>query len=452
LVGVFLSPVAALRLLESPGCPACRAGATAEERWVFAFVTEHYGAPATLAELGRALGFCPSHSRPLLARVEAPWVMRTAYAAVVAAALERLNGARAAPPPAACPLCRSRRTSEHATIAFLTEALARRPVSEAYRAAGGFCLPHAVIALGRARAAEALVVADTLIEALGAADGEATLVERLAGRDPDRAARRALRARLGPPPPACDAAHARQSATAALRARLRVAACPTCLAVGRAEQRYLAWLAREQRRDPGALAAEGLWLCATHLHDLLEEDAAAAGWVAALARFRVQGELWRLRAVLSRPDGHTPLGRLRAAARALVPSRSRAVAAAVAPVVRERPCAACHAARTTEEREAALVVAALHDGPLARRYERAHGLCARHVLALADSSRTSLPARVLDARLRLLAWELEEAGRKSGWSARHEPAGAERTAWCRAAALLDGRVFLGAPATPAARS
>jgi hypothetical protein len=55
----------------------------------------------------------------------------------------------------------------------------------------------------------------------------------------------------------------------------------------------------------------------------------------------------------------------------------------------------------------------------------------------------SLARRVLAARLAVLAWELEEAGRKERWDARHEPRGAEGTAWLRAAAQLDGRTFLG---------
>jgi hypothetical protein len=51
--------------------------------------------------------------------------------------------------------------------------------------------------------------------------------------------------------------------------------------------------------------------------------------------------------------------------------------------------------------------------------------------------------RVVLGHLEVVIAELDEASRKSAWSARHEASGPERTAWLRAAALLDGRVFLG---------
>jgi hypothetical protein len=59
---------------------------------------------------------------------------------------------------------------------------------------------------------------------------------------------------------------------------------------------------------------------------------------------------------------------------------------------------------------------------------------------------TTLPVEVLRARLELLRWELVEAHRRRGWRARHEPAGAEGSAWLRAPTLLAGDAYLGQPA------
>jgi hypothetical protein len=42
--------------------------------------------------------------------------------------------------------------------------------------------------------------------------------------------------------------------------------------------------------------------------------------------------------------------------------------------------------------------------------------------------------------------ELAEADRKQAWALRYQPTGPEADAWLRAAAIVDGRVFLGGPA------
>jgi len=95
-------------------------------------------------------------------------------------------------------------------------------------------------------------------------------------------------------------------------------------------------------------------------------------------------------------------------------------------------------------------MARLLDSAFVRRYEKRHGLCARHVLAMAAGPGRDLAARALEARLASLAWEIDEAARKRSWSFRHESAGDEETAWLRVAAQLDGRTFLGGPAAHAA--
>jgi hypothetical protein len=55
-----------------------------------------------------------------------------------------------------------------------------------------------------------------------------------------------------------------------------------------------------------------------------------------------------------------------------------------------------------------------------------------------------------DARLALLAWEVQETARKYAWAYRHEPTGPERHGWLRGLIQIDGRVFEGGPAPTAA--
>jgi hypothetical protein len=424
-----------LRLLEQPGCAACNAREFSDDRIVFAFVTEHYTDPLTLDELRASCGLCPAHTRRVLERTEAPYVLRAVGAEAVAGALERMRTGEGGGAVARCPLCRNRATSEESVLRLVVISLSAPAVTEAYRANGGLCLPHALAALGQARPDAAVTIGLALADVLRTTDGEASLIERLAGCDPDRAARARLRDRLPDLLPDRDAEAPPPRATlAALHARLTVAACPSCFVGGLMERRYLAWLATEHRANARGLSAEGVWLCPTHLHDVLADDPPSALWAASLMRFRLQDELGRLTVALAAAPRRL---------RALLEPRRFTLRQALTPVLRPRDCSACYAVAAAEQRETALLLAALGDAPTARRYEVSHGLCLRHLLALPLASRAGAPARVLEARLRVLGWELEEAGRKSGWSVRHEARGRETTAWRRAAAQLDGRVFLG---------
>jgi hypothetical protein len=80
------------------------------------------------------------------------------------------------------------------------------------------------------------------------------------------------------------------------------------------------------------------------------------------------------------------------------------------------------------------------------RYERSHGLCVHHSMQVADAQATRLVRRHLDGRLGILAWEVGETARKYAWAYRHEPHDHEQSAWLRALAQIDGRVFEGGPA------
>jgi hypothetical protein len=68
------------------------------------------------------------------------------------------------------------------------------------------------------------------------------------------------------------------------------------------------------------------------------------------------------------------------------------------------------------------------------------------VLDLWADARAAPARAVLLGRLDVLGWELAEADRKQAWALRYQPTGPEADAWLRAAAIVDGRVFLGGPA------
>jgi hypothetical protein len=405
-------------LLEEPGCPACRARDNADERLVFALVTEHYSDGATLDAMGASWGPCAVHLRQILDTSQAPYALRALYEAAVGRALAAPRGTTAL-----CPLCRESRRSEYSTLVAVTRALRAAPVSDAYAAGGGFCVAHAGTALTIAGRRSAHCILRTLLASLAHAADVATLVSSLAGTDPDAPRRRAARARLGsvkPPDPSAGTLER-------LQQRLTVPACPICLATGLSERSLLCWLVAQQRDNPHGLVAEALWLCRTHLSDLFAESPSTADWTAKLMRIHLAAELDDVEHALVR------------APRVFVNLRRQ-----LEPVTRQRPCFFCDALAGVETSEQALLAAALADGPTSRRYEMSHGICARHARVLPETAVSA--QRVLDARLRILLWELEEAGRKSAWPARSESPGPERGAWRRAAAQLDGRAFLGAPA------
>lgn len=458
----------ALRQLAQPGCPACRAAGAAEERFAHSFVVELYADFRFQDRLARSAGFCPRHTRRLLVRREAPWVMPAAYRPVVeeaAQGLARSHGRALAPAP--CPACERVAGAEQGAIRVLLWALTEAEIGEAYRRHGGLCLRHVVSALaevGDGVAAELLL--DVALERFGSPSAGPSLTD-LAGVDPDAplraGARRALAASAG--------AWRRRTTTGGLKARLRSGACAICLAAGVREVDYLGWLAVETHAGDDRAAGEGRWLCAEHLHDLALLDAQPA---AAVGRHQL-AELWhRLQRVRLQLDTVPPRGaglRLRAAVRAWHARRQASAADRLREALRQLAgsrrsaldalrellkcyrCTACRVGTEAEARERALLAAAIEEPSLRSCYRRSLGLCVRHAREVeAYGPRGAWVRETVVGRLRVLGWELEEASRKAAWAARHEPRGPEATAWLRAAGQLDGRVFLGGRPNRVARA
>jgi hypothetical protein len=69
------------------------------------------------------------------------------------------------------------------------------------------------------------------------------------------------------------------------------------------------------------------------------------------------------------------------------------------------------------------------------------------VLQATGAAAVPVLRRELRGHLRELEWEIAEASRKQRWDARHERPGPEQTAYPRLAALLNGRTFMGGPAS-----
>jgi hypothetical protein len=414
----------ALRALEDPGCPVCRVGAWTDERTIHALVTEHYTDGHVIAAVGDALGFCPAHVRRLARRLEAPYVLRLLYAEATRVALSRLRSPHALHRPAPCPVCESRGRSERATLRMLLHALARPSFAAAYSRHGGLCVPHAFAGLAEADPRRATTVIEALHGRLAHNTEHSQPLLDLAGEDTDRSARQWARTSLPPRPE-----NLALPTLAELQERLALATCPACLAGGWMERGYLAWLGAQFVNNPGGLGAEGIWLCPQHLWDLATGP---IGWAVEYHADRLKAEIDQRRGLIPSPVRGWLVWWLR---------DRRATRRVVAPLVRQRGCSACAAVETAERRELDLVVTGLTDQPTRAAYHESHGLCFRHAMARPCSTIHD----VLKARLGVLVWELDEGGRKSAWSTRHEAHGNEATAWLRAPVQLDGHAFLGAP-------
>ena len=402
---------------------------------------------------------CPNHTRRLLH--DAPYyIPSTVYRYVTATASARLFSRR---PPGRCPACLNAEWALGQVSSVILESLGVPRVTEAFRLAGGFCLPHLLDALPRLGTAEALVAVEVCLNASGE---QPPSVATEAGADRDAPLRGGLRERL-PLEPGGD-----ETTLGRLRARMEVDACPLCLAAAQAERCYLTWAIAKRAHEARELARDLVTLCPRHTHDLFELDREAGAWVVDLKR-----EFWlrELRALTARLHALPPASfgeRLRQiprmwhkirqsevrqirprsrwraikrTARELLHNQRRAREDAVRRLLVPRECPACRAVQAVERQQQALLGEALSDRETLTRYENSHGVCLYHLRSFGVVPE---PVSALAAtRLAVLNWELVETGRKRNWIYRHESGGSEASAWLRAPALLDGRTFLGGPAT-----
>lgn len=415
------------RLLREPGCPVCRCVAESERSFFSWFQIESFSAAEVQARLRAGMGMCPGHSRRLvddLGQGEGH-IMTTVMRHALAGARQVLGDGG---PPGPCPACEAVAFGAQRGRSVVLGGLSDPAHARLYSAHDGICLRHLLHAAEVADTSALRVLAERLAGSLEERDGSA-LVSVIAGADHDAGRREAWRERL--PAPTGDG-----STVARLCGQLESAACPVCLARGLADRRYVGWFVeRARERDPSLQTDPGQ-LCAPHLHDVAVVD--EAGAASAVQRQRVT-RLGQLRQLLDRLDESPP-----------PPRRGRRRGAEdVAPGADELKqgdhCPACHARDGVERSQIALVNAALALRPVRDHYEQSHGVCVRHALRIPEGRGADLVQRHADARVSVLAWEVEETARKYAWAYRHEPSGPETDAWIRAMAQIDGQVFEGAP-------
>jgi len=452
-----------LDLMDRPGCVLCHTRADAAGIWMRWFVIENHGVPATLAGLERSAGFCPAHTRRVLAE-GGPGVLRMPWEFTVRGAIGRAGrlAAGAGPgrgrrdrPRAPCPLCQVITQREQATRDDLAGCLDDPHVVAALRDRGALCyrdLRDLLPGLTPAQAAAAAAAAARLLAAVPPGSREAALA--LAGHDPDALARAPYLDRhalsladaatgLRRPGRLTDLAPADR-----MVAELRAGSCPVCRATGREVTRYLLWLGEDPSEDgPASL---DLHLCARHLHDAWSVGAGAGSLVTGVRSAAARDQAAALAAAAAGLRGSPDGGRRRSR-----PSRHNAgdggpgetFQMARARVTGDDYCRVCRLGEHAAARQQALLRACLRDPRVLRALEESHGMCLRHGAQAAAAGLEAAPVLTrLLTQLRQAQWELEEDAEKQAWDRRHEPKGREHAAWRRLPALLDGDVFLGLPA------
>jgi len=445
-------------LLTSAGCPVCRYVAEVDDRFLAWFALEAHAEPGMITQLCESLGLCPRHARGLLGQPGAASRLTVLYRHLLRAAQTYLTAGRL--PRRSCPACARCAAAADRALDTLLIGLREGQVRERYRDLGGLCVPHvwAAAALGGRRGAAWL--AQTALSRLTARHADLAV---LAGdADADAAVRARLRARLpgtasdvprrgwalgpGEPPPG------RPSFACV---------CAVCLAAAGAERDCLAQVIDGAGR--GTQPA-GQWraLCAGHLHD---------AWGNLHDAWPDAGGVWpdvrdgcAARSGISR--------RAEAAASLLAMQREGLVAwlgeiasppggwAAINPLALRRcglrgatgppGCVVCQARAAAALLAAERLRQALRTAPAALGSVDPLAPCLRHVLSLRkiDPRAGEVAVRAAAGRADLLVAELEEAFRKRTWAHRHEARGNEMTAWRRAAAFADGRVYGGGPPGP----
>jgi hypothetical protein len=414
------------RLLRAPGCPACAYVEEAERSFFSWLQIESHTVAEVQARLRASMGMCPEHSRRLVEEVGGGHMMTIVMREAVAGARRRL---RDEGEPGPCPACETVSFGVQRARQMVLDGLNDPGQTRVYHEHGGICLVHFLDAAPSLDRAALKPLAERLLRSLAETDG-AGLVGLLGGADHDASRRAYWRGRLEQSPGA-------GSILEQICARFGVEACPVCLSTGLAERGYVWWYLEHTAQNDPSLRNDPGELCAAHLHDLARVDPALADQAVEHKRAARMARLTRLLARLGEIPEPARRGR-GAADRELDVARQELV---ITPY-----CPACNARDAIERSQLDLVVAALALPGARERYERSHGLCVHHSLQVADGQASRFARRHVETRLGILVWEVAETARKYGWAYRHEPPDHEQSAWMRALAQIDGRVFEGGPA------
>jgi len=424
-----------LRMLKVEGCPLCAVAAAAEENWFEWYRIEKNAEAQMVIHLRRSHGLCPPHTRAL-------GIDRANNGFLTSMLVDVTRYGLAEPASLPCPACSAVVEATQRELQRLVTGLGDPTVASAFEASSGLCAPHAFAGLASAPPPVVSVIVATLHEQLN----DHAKLAMVAGRDDDAEARAMLLA-AGHKTLETELEHLVElDPIERMATELNVAACPACRAFERGVVGYFRFLGEESTHS--SRAAEVAMLCPTHLHDLAHLDERASGWALSAVARRLDLELrnfdevvqWNALALRRRAKvaWHASTRRWRAPLQALGGAKRHAVSVGVAHRLEGQwECRACAAGETLRDRVLGLFRAAAGEPRIEKVLAASYGFCLRHAAGVPSAT------TVLNRRLRVEEWELEEATRKIAWDTRYEPKGIEYEAWRPTVGLYDGANYLG---------
>jgi hypothetical protein len=430
-------------LLSVVGCPVCRYTADDADRFYGWFGLEGHADVGMTTRLCASLGLCPVHTRGIAGQSGAGQRLTAVYRYLLQAAVRYLS--EGSSPPAACLACTREAEAGQRALDTLLVGLEEEDLWHRYAEAGGLCLPHldeASAHCGRRGRRLVAALADVMISRLVEHPPCAAMI---AG---DMAADSVLRIRLRARLPAFLAATVRDLPRQ--DGHLGRDACPACLAGALAERDTLDELTG---MAAGAQISKGPspGLCRAHLQEICSEAAetASPGGYARLLGWQAERSLAQVRHLAESPGLRGTLGLRGRLGKVTSPAGARRRPGTEPdPSTNAGGCPACAANRAAVR--SAMTRMRLAAPPPPGGHSSAPRLCLRHVMRLrAEDPRSADGAvRMAIASAQSLISELEDAFRKRTWAGRYDAQGTEMTAWRRAAALVDGRVYGGGTPGP----
>ncbi len=174
-----------LEALQAGGCAVCRLAQRASDSYLHALIYEGVNDVKLREALRDARGLCHRHAwrlghqrgavlgTAIVYRDVINTLIKVLEAQAAAPARVRLPGrdqpgvARALAPTAPCPACALEADAEQRTAKILLKHFEDAAILDAYRAAGGLCLPHFQVTLSHASPAAARLLAERQAQAWG---------------------------------------------------------------------------------------------------------------------------------------------------------------------------------------------------------------------------------------------------------------------------------------------
>lgn len=416
--------------LDQPGCPTCRLLAERAHKGFWITLWENVTDPGVRGDFRARRGFCANHLRGFRATEIREHLGGTGSAAFLEdlcrAACADLDQASPAAPIPTCRPCEADRLSTGTWSDVVVENL-RRPVFRAeYTAADGLCADHAYLALRRARDHHwaAWLARATAMRARSLAHERiaAMLVDWLLVPSHSRPLGGAMAIDHAPDPGLL---------TAEIKRAVAMPGCAICRMAEETEQRVLSNFLREGHADAGLRArlVDGPGFCARHGQRLLALEEARFGSGVITAHLLADVAAVWIKRLEEAAQVFDQLAAKRAALHPLLRLLRRPAPAPLVPVL--HGCYFCGLVQGSAAVASSTYARCLTRGTFVEAVTSSDGLCLDHLRAVLGAA-SPVDGRRLAAlharRLGILAVQLREYQRKSGWDARDEPKGPEQKA------------------------